>query len=56
MDSRNVERFRIIFTRRVHAFAAAPTAENFNRYRIASLALDAAPRNATRRSRLRNGR
>jgi hypothetical protein len=43
MGSRNVERLRLIFARRVYAFVAEPILENFNRYRIASLALVAVP-------------
>jgi hypothetical protein len=47
MDSKKLEDLRRIFARTVDAFAAEPTAENFNRYRLASLTLNAARKLAT---------
>jgi len=41
MESANVGQLRDIFGASLQAFTANPTVENFGRYRVASLALDA---------------
>jgi hypothetical protein len=47
MDSKKLEDLRRTFARSVDAFLTEPTAENFNRYRIASVTLEAARKLAT---------